>query len=53
MRFTGFTLRERVYEEMPKMDLLVSSSPSEGSPVAVLEAVAPRQPVALSDMEPR
>jgi glycosyltransferase involved in cell wall biosynthesis len=47
---TGFVSRERVYQYMMEADLLVSTSRVEGLPVAVLEAMACRCPVILSDI---
>jgi glycosyltransferase involved in cell wall biosynthesis len=49
---TGLMPREKVYEHLMKADLLVSTSRGEGLPVAVLEAMACRCPVLLSDIPP-
>lgn len=49
---TGLIPREKVYEHLMKADLLVSTSRGEGLPVAVLEAMACRCPVLLSDIPP-
>jgi glycosyltransferase involved in cell wall biosynthesis len=47
---TGLIQREKVYEHLMKADLFVSTSRGEGLPVAVLEAMACRCPVLLSDI---
>jgi len=47
---TGLIQREKVYEHLMKADLFVSTSMGEGLPVAVLEAMACRCPVLLSDI---
>ena len=49
---TGLIPREKVYEHLMKADLFVSTSRGEGLPVAVLEAMACRCPVLLSDIPP-
>ena len=49
---TGLIQREKVYEHLMKADLFVSTSMGEGLPVAVLEAMACRCPVILSDIPP-
>jgi glycosyltransferase involved in cell wall biosynthesis len=49
---TGLMPREKVYEHLMQADLLVSTSRGEGLPVAVLEAMACRCPVLLSDIPP-
>jgi glycosyltransferase involved in cell wall biosynthesis len=47
---TGLIPRERVYEHLMKADVFVSTSRVEGLPVAVIEAMACRRPVLLSDI---
>ncbi len=49
---TGLLPRNQVYEHFQRSDLFVSSSRGEGLPVAVLEAMACRCPVLLSDIAP-
>lgn len=50
--FTGLIGREDVYRQLLEADLYVSPSSGEGLPVAVLEAMACRRPVILSDIPP-
>jgi glycosyltransferase involved in cell wall biosynthesis len=52
VRFTGVVPREDVYRELLGGDVFVSSSLWEGLPIAVLEAMALRRPVLLSDIGP-
>jgi glycosyltransferase involved in cell wall biosynthesis len=52
VEFTGLIARERVYEHLNRADVFVSASRGEGLPVAVLEAMACRCPVILSDIPP-
>lgn len=52
VRFTGQVYRAEVFREMAAADVFVSSSVREGMPVAVLEAMAARMPVVLSDIGP-
>lgn len=49
---TGLLPREQVYDHLARADLFVSASTVEGLPVAVLEAMACRCPVLLSDIPP-
>lgn len=48
--FMGAVERREVYDLMADADVFVSSSHTEGLPVAVLEAMACRKPVILSDI---
>jgi len=48
----GLIPREKVYEHLTQADLFISASQGEGLPVAVLEAMACRCPVLLSDIPP-
>ncbi len=48
--FTGLVPREEVYHQLWDADVCVSTSRVEGLPVAVLEAMACRRPVILSDI---
>lgn len=50
VKITGLIPREQVYQYMATADLFVSASSIEGLPVAVLEAMACRCPVILSDI---
>lgn len=50
VELTGLIRREEVYKDLSKTDLFVSTSRVEGLPVAVLEAMACRCPVVLSDI---
>lgn len=49
---TGMIPRDHVFEHYAQSDLFVSTSWGEGLPVAVLEAMACRAPVLLSDIPP-
>lgn len=51
-RITGVISREEVYRRLQESDVFVSASTREGLPVAVLEAMACRTPVILSDIPP-
>jgi len=48
----GLISREKVYEQLLEADLFISTSRVEGLPIAVLEAMACRCPVLLSDIPP-
>ena len=50
VKFTGLIPKEKVYENLIKVDLLLSASRVEGLPIAALEAMACRCPVILSDI---
>ena len=52
IEFTGLIPRERVFEHLLGADLFISMSRGEGLPVSVLEAMACRCPVVLSDIPP-
>jgi glycosyltransferase involved in cell wall biosynthesis len=52
VEFTGLITRESVYGHLNRADVYVSASRGEGLPVAVLEAMACRCPVILSDIPP-
>lgn len=52
VEFTGLLRRDEVYEHLRSADLFISTSRGEGLPVAVLEAMANRCPVLLSDIPP-
>lgn len=50
VEFTGLLPRDDVYRALAGADLFVSASLAEGMPMAVLEAMACRCPVVLSDI---
>lgn len=50
--FTGMVPREEVYALLATSDCYLSTSSSEGMPVAVLEAMAAGLPLVLSDIPP-
>lgn len=52
IEFTGLVPREKVFENLLNADLFISASRGEGLPVSVLEAMACRCPVLLSDIPP-
>lgn len=52
VELAGLVPREQVYGTLDRTDLFVSASLGEGMPVAVLEAMACRCPVVLSDIPP-
>ena len=52
VEITGLVERDEVFEYFMQADLFVSASWGEGLPVAVLEAMACRRPVLLSDIPP-
>lgn len=52
VEFTGLVPREKVFENLLNADLFISTSRGEGLPVSVLEAMACRCPVLLSDIPP-
>jgi glycosyltransferase involved in cell wall biosynthesis len=52
VKLTGMIARDSVFEQFAAADLFVSASWGEGLPVAVLEAMACRRPVILSDIPP-
>jgi glycosyltransferase involved in cell wall biosynthesis len=52
VELAGLIQREKVYEHLTKADLFISTSQVEGLPVAVIEAMACRCPVLLSDIPP-
>jgi len=52
VQLTGLIPRETVYEQLSRAHVFVSASHGEGLPVAVLEAMACRCPVVLSDIPP-
>jgi len=52
VKMTGLIERDSVFDYFVQADLFVSASWGEGLPVAVLEAMACRRPVILSDIPP-
>jgi glycosyltransferase involved in cell wall biosynthesis len=52
VKMTGIIERDDVFDYFMRSDLFVSASWGEGLPVAVLEAMACRRPVVLSDIPP-
>lgn len=50
VEMTGLIPRAEVYRHLARMNLLISASRVEGLPIAVLEAMACRCPVLLSDI---
>jgi glycosyltransferase involved in cell wall biosynthesis len=52
VEFTGLIPREKVFEQLLNADLFISTSRGEGLPISVLEAMACRCPVLLSDIPP-
>ncbi len=52
IELTGLIPRDDVYRRLSRADLFISASRIEGLPVAVLEAMACRCPVVLSDIPP-
>jgi glycosyltransferase involved in cell wall biosynthesis len=52
IELTGLIPRDQVFQQLRQTDLFISASRGEGLPVAVLEAMACRCPVLLSDIEP-
>ncbi len=50
VELAGLVQREQVYDHLLKADLFISTSRVEGLPVAVIEAMACRRPVLLSDI---
>jgi glycosyltransferase involved in cell wall biosynthesis len=52
IELTGLIPREKVFEHLLNADLFISVSKGEGLPVSVLEAMACRCPVLLSDIPP-
>jgi glycosyltransferase involved in cell wall biosynthesis len=52
IELTGLIPRDKVYEYLAQADLFISASRGEGLPIAVLEAMACRCPVLLSDIAP-
>lgn len=52
VRLTGLVPRDEVYPLLARADVFVSASRVEGLPVAVLEAMACRCPIVLSDIPP-
>lgn len=52
VEFTGLISRDEVFRRCAAADVFVSTSHGEGLPVAVMEAMASRCPVILSDIPP-
>ncbi|MDQ3004762.1 MAG: glycosyltransferase family 4 protein [Chloroflexota bacterium] len=52
VELTGMVPRDQVFQYFSRADLFVSASRGEGLPVAVMEAMACRRPVVLSDIAP-
>lgn len=52
VELTGLIPRDQVFERLSKVDVVVSASHGEGLPVAVIESMACRCPVILSDIPP-
>jgi len=52
IEFTGLIPRDKVFDHLLRADLFISTSYGEGLPVAVLEAMACRCAVLLSDIPP-
>lgn len=52
IEYTGLIPREKVFEYLHQADLFISASRGEGLPISVLEAMACRCPVILSDIPP-
>lgn len=52
VELTGMVPRDKVFQYFALADLFVSASRGEGLPVAVMEAMACRRPVILSDIAP-
>ena len=52
VELTGMVPRDQVFQYFALADLFVSASRGEGLPVAVMEAMACRRPVILSDIAP-
>jgi glycosyltransferase involved in cell wall biosynthesis len=52
IEFTGLIPRDSVLERLLAADLFISTSRGEGLPISVLEAMACRRPVVLSDIPP-
>jgi glycosyltransferase involved in cell wall biosynthesis len=52
VELTGMIPRDNVFEKLTHADVVVSASRGEGLPVAVIEAMACRCPVILSDIPP-
>lgn len=52
VELTGMVPRDQVFQYFSRADLFVSASRGEGLPVAVMEAMACRRPVVLSNIAP-
>lgn len=52
VELTGLIPRDQVFANLSRADVVVSASHGEGLPVAVIEAMACRCPVILSNIEP-